>query len=120
MFFIGTDIVSLNKIKIMIDDKGKEFLNKIFTSSEQLYCNSKKEPFIHYGGKFAAKESVKKALLSSSKIERISLNSINVINKSNGAPTVDLIDCKLFYKDLKISISHTNEFAVAMALVNFQ
>ncbi len=120
MFFIGTDIVSLNKIKTMINDKGKHFLNKIFTSSEQLYCNSKKEPFIHYGGKFAAKESIKKALLSSNKIERISLKSINIINNNKGAPTVELINSKLFYKDLKISISHTNEFAIAMALINFQ
>jgi len=39
MIYIGTDIVPLPKIKIMIDDKGKHFLNKIFSDSEQLYCN---------------------------------------------------------------------------------
>tara|TARA_B100001250_G_scaffold318482_1_gene281121 strand:+ start:689 stop:1048 length:360 start_codon:yes stop_codon:yes gene_type:complete len=117
MIYIGTDIVPLQKIRIMIDDKDKRFLNKIFSDSEQSYCNLKKEPFIHYGGRFAAKESIKKALLSSNKIKRISLSSIQVINDNNGAPHVKLINSKFFYKNLKVSISHAGEYAIAMALV---
>ncbi len=117
MIYIGTDIVPLPKIKIMIDDKGKHFLNKIFSDSEQLYCNLKKEPFIHYGGKFAAKESIKKALLSTNRIKRISLSSIQVTNNRDGAPYVKLINSKLLYKDLKVSISHAGDYAIAMALV---
>ena len=117
MIYIGTDIVPLQKIKIMIDDKGKHFLNKIFSNSEQSYCNLKKEPFIHYGGRFAAKESIKKALLSTNKIKRISLSSIQVTNDDIGAPHVKLINTKLLYKDLKVSISHAGEYAIAMALV---
>ena len=118
MLYIGTDIVPLFKIKIMIEEN-QSFLNKIFSNSEQAYCNSKKEPFIHYGGRFAAKESIKKALLSSDKIKRISLKSINVTNNDIGVPCVELINCKLLYKELKVTISHAGEYAIAMAVIRF-
>ena len=64
MIFIGTDIVKISRIDEIINSKGIKFLSHIFTKNEHSYCNSKFSPSMHYGGKFAAKEAVKKAILS--------------------------------------------------------
>ena len=62
MLSIGTDIVKIDRIKSLYKDS--KFLNKIFSSSEVEYCNNYSKPYIHLSGKYAAKEAVKKALLS--------------------------------------------------------
>ena len=117
MTYIGTDIVPLLRIKTMIEQKNKMFLNKIFTDLEQEYCDSKNLPYIHYSGKFAAKESVKKALLSSNSINNISLKCIEISNNSNGVPLVKLKNLKIIFKELKVSISHAGNYATAMAFM---
>ena len=117
MTFIGTDIVPLLRIKNMIEERNKIFLNKIFTDLEQEYCDSKNSPYVHYSGKFAAKESVKKALLSSNSINKISLKCIEISNNSNGTPIVKLKNLKILFKELKVSISHAGDYATAMAFM---
>ena len=83
MISIGTDIVKVSRIKALIDEKEEKFLNKIFTKKEISYCNSYSDPEAHFSGKYAAKEAVKKALLSNNLIKHISLKDIQVLNKSN-------------------------------------
>ena len=61
--FIGTDIIEVIRINDSIKNYGKRFLNRIFTESEQRYCNSCSQPSIHFAGRFAAKEAVKKAFI---------------------------------------------------------
>ena len=120
MIYIGTDIVKISRIDRLINDKGQRFLKHIFTENEQFICNAKASPSIHYGGKFAAKEAVKKALLSSSKMMNISLNTIEIQNKTDGAPQVVLkneMECSF---NLGVSISHTNDYAIATAILEIQ
>ena len=62
MIYIGTDIIKIARINKIIETKGQRFLSRIFTDSEQSICNSKASPPMFYGGKFAAKEAVMKAL----------------------------------------------------------
>ena len=62
MIYVGTDIVPMGRIHNMIKQKGIRFLDHIFTDNEQKVCNQKSTPYIHYSGKFAAKEAVKKAI----------------------------------------------------------
>ena len=64
MISIGTDIVKVSRIKDLLTTKKENFLNKVFTAEEISYCNSHSNPEIHFSGKYAAKEAVKKALLS--------------------------------------------------------
>ena len=77
--FIGTDIVEVNRVHSSIKNYGKSFLNRIFTKSEQVYCNSCSNPSIHFAGRFAAKEAVKKALMTSGRSSLISLGEINSV-----------------------------------------
>ena len=117
MIYVGTDIIKISRIGKIILDKGQRFLSHVFTQYEQSICNSKVSPHIHYGGKFAAKEAVKKALLSANKKSPIPLKSIEIQNKDDGAPSVILIDYTYCIGNFQVSISHTDEYAIATAIL---
>jgi len=116
--FIGTDIVSIPRLKKTINSsQGDKFINRIFTENEINYCNNKVDSFIHFAGRFAAKEAIAKALLSSEIIDSVNMKSIEIISGKNHKPEVNLIiSCELKFQ-CKVSISHTDEYAVAFALI---
>ena len=115
-FFTGVDIVDVDRIKSSIEKYQDKFLGKVFSVDEQSYCNSKHISYIHYSGKFAAKEAVIKSLLSCGEKEQLSFVSITIINDRNGAPKVFIKGVK---KDnIKISISHTSRQAIAFAILD--
>ena len=62
MHKICADIVEVERIRKLIDKYDFKFLNKIFSSEEIAYCNTHKDPPIHFAGRFSAKEAIKKAL----------------------------------------------------------
>ena len=68
IFGIGVDIVDINRFKNMDYKNNKKFYQKIFLDSEIEYCLKFKNSEQHFAGKFAAKEAVKKAVLSTKKI----------------------------------------------------
>ena len=117
MIFVGTDIVPITRIEHVIKEKGKRFLNHVYTKLEQNICNAKKSPFIHYSGKFAAKEAVKKALLSSKLTKDIPLVTIEIQNDDDGTPFVQIPQKSIKYEQLQISISHAGEYATATAIL---
>ena len=115
--FIGTDIVSIPRLtKTINSSQGDKFINRIFTENEIIYCNNKVDSFIHFAGRFAAKEAITKAVLSSEKIVSINMKSIEIISGKNHKPEVNLIISSDLKFQCKVSISHTDEFAVAFAL----
>ena len=91
------------------------FKNKVFTTLEQNYCDSKSTPSIHYAGRFAAKESIIKAVKSSGYKDPIPFNEIEILPSDSGAPIVDLHF--VLEGECKISISHTKSHATAYALL---
>ena len=118
MIYIGTDIINISRIEQIIADKGEFFLSHIFTKNEQTICNTKASPHIHYGGKFAAKEAVKKALLSFFNDKKnIPFCSIEIQNRVDGAPKVILNEDLGCLGNLQVSISHTDEYATATAIL---
>jgi len=112
---VGTDIVEVNRIKVLIDRYSLRFLNRIFSNEEIKYCENMANPAIHYAGRFSAKEAVVKAL-SSRKDQRkfLSYNKISISNNNTGKPFVrcDTVDSD----NIHISISHTKEHAIAFAI----
>ena len=115
MISIGTDIVKTKRVKKLISDKGDVFLKKIFTSKEIDYCNSNSNPYIHFSGKYAAKEAVKKALLSNAIVKSISLKKIEILNKKDKSPYISVKSLKNI--KFKISVSHEKKYAIAFALI---
>ncbi len=120
MIFIGTDIVPIARIEKIIQEKGTRFLNHVYTKLEQNICESKNPPSIHYSGKFAAKEAVKKALLSAKSFPIIAVKSIEIQNDNDGTPVVQIVKDGINYKQLKVSISHAGEYATATAILELE
>ena len=116
-YFIGTDIVSVLRIEKSIQQHSKRFKERIYTPIEIKYCDSKAASPIHYAGRFAAKEAIKKALLSSGIISNIDFALIEILSTESGAPEVQLNHPLLDKISCKVSISHTDDTAIAFALV---
>ena len=114
--FIGTDIVSVHRINDVLKRHGERFKNKTYTLTEIDYCQSKANPEIHYSGRFAAKESIQKAIYSSGHKDIIPLNMIEIISGEDGEPIVQLLSA--IPGQCKVSISHTADTAIAFALYN--
>ena len=117
-YFIGTDIVSVLRIKKIIQQHSQRFKERTYTPLEIKYCDSKAVPPIHYAGRFAAKEAIKKALLSSGIVSNINFTVIEILSTESGAPEVQLNHPPLDQISCKVSISHTDDAAIAFALVS--
>ena len=120
MIYIGTDIVQISRINKIITNYGQRFLSHVFTENEQSICNAKVSPHIHYGGKFAAKEAVKKAILSSKAMKNIALSSIEIQNNPDGAPIAIIKDATNYFTNLQVSISHADKYATATAILKLK
>ena len=114
LFSIGTDIVEVARVGKL--SRQRKFLKRIFTDGEISYCQSKKNRAQHFAVRFAAKEAVWKAL-SVLNINGIGHKEIGVQRTVLGQPHV-LLSARLkkFEKRIVLSLSHTKEYAVAVAL----
>lgn len=116
----GTDIIEVNRMQESIERLGDKFVNKIFTPYEVTYCNSKKEmKYQHFAARFAAKESIFKAIseLLEDKYE-ISWTDVEIWQDNKGKPKVRfLIDRQYGIEQIDISLSHLKEYAVATCVV---
>ena len=117
MIYIGNDIVKVSRILDLINTYKEKALSHIFTHEEQLYCQSKIKPEIHYAGRFAAKEAIKKAILSYNPEVLLPLNCINILPVKNSAPKIELDMVEFPVRKIRVSISHTDEFATAVAIM---
>jgi len=127
MIYLGTDIININRIRNNLIDNRIKFLNKVFNQKEIEYCSSKSDPAIHFAGRFAAKEAVKKAILSAGVLKQISIKNIGIIS-FGGIPKVSIQDILYSQKDdvnikknpsysIEVSISHTDNIASATAIL---
>lgn len=109
-FAIGVDMEQISRFNNLNRKKNSKFLKKIFTKKEMDYCFSKKAAAQHLAVRFAAKEATIKAIGSLGK-EILSLNKIEITKNANGIPAV-----KLRYYNIKISLSHCRDKAIAFAI----
>jgi len=105
---VGIDIEEVGTFKKELNNE--LFLCKIFSNQEIKYCKSKMEPHLSFAGKFCAKEAVIKSLN-----KKIEMKSIEILNNRNGQPEVYINGKK--EKKIKCSISHSNTYAIAIAII---
>lgn len=106
---VGIDIQSVSELfpkGLPYDPKNNSELNNIFTLRELSYAQSKEKPEATLAGIFCAKEAIQK--IPGSNLE---LNQLEVLPDENGRPT-----CKGF----SLSIAHSGDFAIAIALYDGQ
>jgi holo-[acyl-carrier protein] synthase len=121
IFGIGIDVVEVARIGSAIARHGDVFLDKVFTSDERKYCDSRKVPVIHYAARFAAKEAVSKAL-GTGIGGNAGLHDLEVVHDSNGAPKIRLSGAANGFAkqngitDIQISLTHAEHYAAANAI----
>lgn len=119
---IGIDVVEVQRIGSSMDEFGDKFLHRIFTKTEQEYCQSQKRPAIHYAARFAAKEAIAKAFGTGIGKE-ISWLDMEILRQPSGEPKVKMSGDgkeyaeKLKVVDIKISLTHAEHYAAANAVV---
>jgi holo-[acyl-carrier protein] synthase len=120
--WVGTDIVSVPRIDAVIRERGPAFLRRWFTAKEIAYCTRKAVPSRHFAARIAAKEAVVKALPVSWE-GPLPWRFIEIVHEAQGRPLVRLggglteVAQRAGVLDIRISLSHCDEFATAVALV---
>lgn len=115
---IGVDIVSIDRVKKILNSNiSGRFLYRIFTDEEISYCESKARPSQHFAGRFAAKEAVKKAIMSKWMNHQTIFKDIEIKSKNNGAPFIKLPKKYSSNYSCKCSISHDDDSAVAFVIM---
>lgn len=105
---IGVDIVKISDFEEKCKESGNTFLNNHFFPEE--LKNHKLE---HLAGIYASKE----AIFKTGYLKESVFKKLQVINDESGKPEVfDLNGIKI--DNIDVSISHTRETAVAVALWN--
>lgn len=118
---IGVDIVECLRIAQMIERHGERFIERVYAPVEIEYCRSRRAATQHYAGRWAAKESVMKAL-GTGWVRGVNWTDIEIQNEPGGKPSVffrggvrDLVEA-LGIAEMQLTLSHCRSHAVAMAL----
>jgi holo-[acyl-carrier protein] synthase len=110
---MGVDIIEIERIEKVIDKWGDNFLRHVFHPEEIAYAQRFKNPAQHYAARFAAKEAVFKAFATRPKI---TWKDIKITNNKHGQPVCTFND-KKFKGRIIISLSHSDHYAVASAVI---
>ena len=110
---IGVDIIEVERIQKAIERWGPRFVEYVFCPEEIAYAESHKFPAQHFAGRFAAKEAILKAIGNNSHVH---WKDMLIMNDSQGKPSCVYKD-QNFKHNIFISISHTENYAVANAII---
>lgn len=116
---IGVDIIEIERVRNILENNPR-FLDKIFTKNEIDYFESKGFKAETIAGNFAAKEAISKSIGTG--IRNYNFSDIEVLRNDLGKPVVktynNLRQICIDYSvlEIKVSISHCKEYAVANAI----
>ncbi len=121
IYGIGTDIIEVARIERSLT-KTPTMKGRLFSDSEQTYCESKARKYEHYAARFAAKEAFVKALGTGLR-NGLAFHEIVITNDELGAPAIKLVGetekivTKLSLTNIKVSLSHLKDTAIAFVVV---
>jgi len=104
---VGTDIIEINRFRKKTIEQNKTFYESIFSKSELKHCQKYTDPYPHFAGLFAAKEAVIKSL------KPLAMRDIEVFWNDEGKPLIKIQNKQT--NNIKISISHSKNIAIAVA-----
>ncbi len=107
----GIDIVEISKLEKAVKRWGDVFLKRVFTDSELAYSQKKRFPLQHLAARFAAKEAIFKAFGTNPKLN---FKDIEISNDKYGRPYCIIKKRK---PSILLSLSHTENYAVACAII---
>jgi len=121
---VGVDIVDNTRIKNSI--KNKNFISRIFSKKEINQSKKIKDKANYYSKRFAAKESLSKALGTGFRND-LNFKDITIVNDKYGKPSYKLnnkvkklIYSKFKVKNIKISLSLADEkkYSIAFSVIH--
>lgn len=119
----GVDLVAVSKLRAVCE-RHEDFVTEVFTEAERNYCMSKKNPYRHLAGRFAAKEACMKALGRGLHGTDGMLREIEIVQEPSGKPSLRLagfagkLAARLAVRQLSVSISHTEDLAVSTVVLS--
>ena len=118
---IGTDIVSIARIRDTLDRHGAAFAQRILSDIELVALNDAKEPVAWLAKRWAAKEAFGKAA-GSGIVSPLTLSGIGVGHDDAGRPLFVLNDAIAFHLQSRgvtrthLTISDERDYAVAFVI----
>ena len=112
---VGTDIESVERFQKMLQNR-KTIVKRFFFENEYNYAISKVNSAQTLTGIWCAKEAVVKCF---NKITILNIKDVEIISQKNSSPSAIvyfLPEYEINY-NLSISISHTKDFATAIAVL---
>ena len=118
---IGTDIVSITRIRDTLDRHGAAFAQRILSDIELVALNDAKDPVAWLAKRWAAKEAFGKAA-GSGIVSPLTLSGIGVGHDDAGRPLFVLNDAIAFHLQSRgvtrthLTISDERDYAVAFVI----
>ena len=115
---LGLDIAEIDRIEAAITRHGAPILERLYTPAEVAYCESHRNKFERYAGRFAAKEAAMKALGTGWR-RGVRWRDIEVTREASGKPSLALkgvakrIAEGLGAKNISLTITHSGNLALA-------
>jgi len=112
----GIDIEDISRFENKTLEKDPKFLFRIFSQREITYCLKDCNSSRHFAARFCAKEAAIKAICALTD-KKIPYNKIEILNKGNGVPYINILDEE--FKDYKflVSMSHEKDKAIAIVTI---
>jgi holo-[acyl-carrier protein] synthase len=118
----GIDLAEVDRIRHAIERHGHRFIDRIYTSGEIAYVESKANRFERYAARFAAKEAGMKAIGTGWK-RGVRWQDFEVANLPSGKPTLSLhgvaaeVAAKLGVRSVALSMTHTALQGMAIVIL---
>lgn len=119
---VGVDVEDISAVNI----ENETFVERNFTANEIAYCQKAPSPQSSFAGRWSAKEAVFKSLGVPSRGAGAAMKDIEIVkDEETGAPIVRLrgeaasAAKKAGVQDITLSISHSDNQAIAVAVANF-
>ena len=113
---IGTDIIDIRRIEKLLNCFPKRFTEKVFTSNERAYCQSKHNPSAAYAKRYAAKEAFLKALGTGMR-NGANWQAIEILNAVSGKPELHAPTLLKAGQDCHLSLSDDYPYAIAYVVI---
>jgi len=118
----GIDIAEVDRIRQTIERFGRRFTERVFTADEIRYCESKANKVERYAARFAAKEAAMKAI-GTGWNRGVTWRDVEVRRSPGQRPTMafharagDFL-ARLGATRAHLSLTHTNDFAMAQVIL---
>lgn len=117
---IGADVIEIERIRKVFEERGEKFVKKVYTGQELEYSFKFKEPYTHLAARFSAKEAYYKAVGRGV----LAFSEIEVYNLPTGKPEIRLHGkTEALWREIgspriHITLSHNNLVAMAVVVLD--